>query len=158
MNKLIAYMRRNAVFIIALVVVIGIFMLYLKAQNDLHSSTLFLYKAIFFPLSLILLIKAWLISFILLKKEGRASGHRKWPIVVILLLTFLFSPHLLPNWKKSSQFTDIANQQGFSVATFSAMTRSRNAQDIHSFIKQYQPQVLCLQEVSVEDMEVLSDL
>ena len=137
--------------------VIGILMLYLRAQNDLYSPSLFLFKAIFFPLSLVLLIKTWLFAF-LVTKTRKGNNYRKWPAGVALFLTLLFLPHLLPNWQQSPQFSEIANQQGFSVATFSAMTRSRNASDIKKFIQAYQPEVLCLQEVNVEDMQALSGL
>ena len=156
-KKMVDFLRRSAIFVMVGLIVMGLLMLYFKAQNDLLSPNLFLYKAIFFPLSLLLLLKAWLLAFVVSKHE-KNGANRKWPLCVALLLTLLFLPHILPNWQRSAQFSEAANQQGFSVATFSAMTRSRNANDIKSFIQKYQPQILCLQEVTDEDMEVLSSL
>ncbi len=156
-KRMVAFLRRSAIFVMVSIIVVGLLMLYFKAQNDLLSPNLFLYKAIFFPLSFLLLLKAWLLAFVVSKHEENGA-NRKWPLCVALLLTLLFLPHILPNWQRSAQFSEAANQQGFSVATFSAMTRSRNANDIKSFIEQHQPDILCLQEVTHNDLQTLSGL
>ena len=157
LNKVIYHLRKKANYIMAVAFIAGISMLYFSAQNDIYSPLLFLYKAAFFPLSLVFLVTVWLLAF-LVTKTFKINTYRKWPMCVALLVTLLFVPHLLPNWQQSVQFSEAANQQGFSVATFSAMTRSRNAKDIINFVQKYQPQVLCLQEINADDMPRILNL
>ncbi len=160
-NWAIQLMRRHAVLLMTSMAVTGFFMLYLSVQNDFHSSALFLFKAIFLPLSLMFLVKMWLMALLVTKtitRKGQARPYRKWPLGVALLVSLVFLPQLLPNWQRNINFSEQANEQGFKVATFSAMTRSRNAQDIKTFIQAHQPQVLCLQEVTDEDLQILSDM
>jgi len=125
-----------------LFVAISFVLLFLGKQTDLNMPKLFLFKAAYFPLVVCFLIFTLIAHICFLRNKFG---------VVCLAITFLvLVPTVLPNLQKNDVIPD-DKAYSFTLASFSAMTRSRNAHDIKKFIIEHQPDVLCLQEVTHED-------
>jgi len=125
-----------------LFVVTSLVLLFFGKQTDFNTPNLFLFKAAYFPLVacfLMLTLMAYIAFF-----------RNKFGTICSVIIFSLLVPTILPNMQKNDSISS-DNEQLFTLATFSAMTRSRNAQDIKAFILEHQPDVLCLQEVTKVD-------
>ena len=115
-------------------------------RSDISSPGIFLFKAAYLPIVLVCIV-TFFSSFIVVRTY--------YYLAVCVVLSLLLLITLLPNTTQSDAFSKRADDEGFSVATFSAMTRSNNANDILDFVRTYNPDVLCLQEVKEIDIEGL---
>lgn len=135
--------------IIASLIILGIpfLLVALRFASDLHTPLLFLLKAALWPMMLCALFIGLACA---LWKRTRLTS---WCAVVAGLLLL---PFLMPNINLANNTTaDHAQGTEINVATFSAMTRSHNSHDIQNFIKQHNPDILCLQEIASNDLSKL---
>jgi len=77
-------------------------------------------------------------------------------IITCILSVLALAPLIMPNIALSNSAQIDANTT-VKIATFSAMTRTRNLADIKTFIQQHNPDILCLQEIAAHDMRMLVD-
>lgn len=138
----------NDVWLVCLPVLITVFFIYFGSRVDFFSPNTFLFKALYLPLAIVLLLSIFACAVWLNSKAFWLS----WLLCVLLLL-----PSLLPNISPANYAVDV-DQDRFTLATFSAMTRSRNGADIKRFIEQSQPDILCLQEVLEQDLNDFTSL
>jgi len=106
-------------------------------------------KAAYFPLVVIFLVFVFTVYILFFR--NRLGGC----CVVIICLVLV--PTILPNIKKQDNIHS-GSKSVFTLASFSAMTRSRNGEDIKNFILEYSPDVLCLQEVTEQDEQYFKGL
>ncbi len=132
-----------------IILLASILLLVLRTASDLHSPLLFLLKAGVFYLS----------TFALIASVALVIWRRSWlsGITLIIALAIHF-PFLLPTLGADHKILDsklTTNSTHLSVATFSAMTRTQNTDDILRFIKSRQPEIFCIQEVPEPDRRFL---
>jgi endonuclease/exonuclease/phosphatase (EEP) superfamily protein YafD len=115
--------------------------------SDLYSPLLFIVKAAYFQLAIILSFTGLIIL-----------GLNKSTFIKILISSLIFLL-LIPLLSQYQNNHNIANTKtAITVASFSALTRTRNGNDIFNFSKQYNPDILCLQEVLEEDIHSLKKI
>lgn len=132
---------------------IGYLLLVLAIQQpDFYRPALFLMKAASWQISLsCLLLSACLCLWFRTRSALLA-------LFTTLILVFIAN---IDQWgfSPTSKQPITENNQNlgtmFKVTTFSAMTRTRNGEDILSYSEQQQPDLFCLQEVIPEDVEAL---
>jgi len=145
-SLLIRFKFRN--FIAALLVFLSFCILYFGSLSDIYSPKLFLFKAAYFPLVTVFLVLVAITYVLFLRSWFGALSV----IVICLVLV----PTILPNMKGHD--VSPSGKPMFTLASFSAMTRSRNGKDIRDFILGHKPDVLCLQEATEEDEEHFKEL
>lgn len=140
---------QQPIITITVILMMSVLLLIMRAASDLHSPLLFLVKACLHYLASLTLIASVIL----------ALWRRSWLSSSTLILVFVMQvPFLLPvlGAKHKSLQNDLtSNSKHLSVATFSAMTRTKNTNDILTFIKNRQPEVFCIQEVPEPDREYL---
>ncbi len=128
-----------------LILTIGLLLSSAHFVSDLHSPSLFLIKASLIPITLITILLCGI--YAIRKKQWITT-------VAVSLLIIANVPFILPLANKSQQYE---RKNTLSVATFSAMTRTRNTSDILAFLEKHQPDIVCLQELTKSDRISLID-
>lgn len=134
--------QQSLIASISILICTGV-IVWLRVSSDLHSPFLFLLKAFFLQFAIIAITCSILITLWFRTKHVFFAS-----VLSLLVLT----PLILPTWGEN---TVTQTDNGFSIATFSTMTRTNNNDDIHDFIKTYNPDILCLQEVSKNNLQAL---
>lgn len=131
--------RKQPLISFTLMITVGVLLCSLHFTSDLHSPLLFLIKA---GLPHITVVTTLLFCLF-------AAVRRHWlTYSAIGLVCILNIPLLLPAMTANQELN---NSNGFSIATFSAMTRTRNTADVISFLDTYKPDVMCIQELVKAD-------
>lgn len=143
--------KRQQQPILSIVFIIGLSTLLASCHfaSDLHSPVLFMFKALLQIITLITLI-----SFVVYA----VFFKRKWlffSVLYAILINFIF---ILPHFKAPLTLAQQQVKATIRVATFSALTRTSNVDDIINFSKSEAPELLCLQEVTHEDRSTLIEL
>jgi len=133
---------------------IQIFVLFLP---DLYSPILFILKSVALQTGMVLFFLNLLGLLILWLKKWYLYFSLSC-LVHIFLLFVVCADYKIIGLSAESEIKQQGIKGPFSILTFSALTRTRNGQDIHRFLEQNDlPDVLCLQEVLHEDRVFLSE-
>ncbi len=120
-------------------------MIAISLSNDLSSPTLFIIKSLSFQVSVILIASC----IVCIYKQTTLTIKLVLALSCFILCINVISalPYIQPNKQDNKSITN-----NILVGTFSAMTRTRNAEDIKKLVLDYKPDILCLQEVLKEDI------
>ena len=137
--------RQQQPIVVAIVIATtALILLSFRLSSDLYSPVLFIIKALFFPISIL---------FLLLSSICLLYFRQMLTSIAFIFSLLILLPFLLPdNGNKTKQKLEI---NSFKIATFSTLTRTKNYQDVTRFIKDYRPDILCLQEVSAKHLPLL---
>ena len=120
--------------------------------SDLHSPTLFLFKALLQISTFIVLIL--LVIYAIFLKQ-------KWLSMSVLYAVLINIVFIMPRVNTVPALNEEQKANTIQVATFSTLTRTSNVTDIIEFSESESPDLLCLQEVAQSDraslVEQLSD-
>lgn len=122
-------------------VILIISFLALLGLQDLYNPALFLFKSFAFQVSIFFVLLASFVAFFVRKNMYVLLVALAINLALGVVILSQYAFHSMPG-KESPQFR---------VTTFSALGRTRNGQDILSYVQTSQPEVLCLQEVTLED-------
>jgi len=136
--------RQQPIIISVFILGVSILMAAVYFMSDLNSPLLFLIKAILQPVSFVVL--AVFVCVAIWSKNKLVS-------LVTIFGCLINTPFLLPNILSGQ--VDQKSDASIKVATFSTLTRTKNVDDITSFVESEGLDLVCLQEVSADHRKTL---
>jgi endonuclease/exonuclease/phosphatase (EEP) superfamily protein YafD len=145
-QKKMAQRQQQPIISSLLILGVATLIVVVNLASDLNSPTLFLLKAVSQPITVILLIAL---------AAYTAYARMKLVALTAVLAALINAPFLLPNYSLSTASGSQQSNDKLIATTFSTLGRTKNIDDIIGFVKSRNPDLLCLQELSQVDRQVL---